>query len=89
MSWTTTKKFQHASGNEYIQMWELTSDAAVLEMNTGLSVIHGVILTPASANSANFKYTINVLSGATAANGYLCITGVTSGDRFFMTVYGR
>lgn len=89
MAWTTTKKLQHAVGNNYVQVWEMTADSATLEHNTGLSVIDACTLSPASMNSANSKYTINVLSGATAQNGYLCITGCTSGDRMFVTVYGR
>lgn len=89
MAWTQTKVNQFNSGNDVIQLWKLVADSATLELNTGLKVLDAVTLSPASMNSANSKYQVNALSAATASNGYLSVTGCTSGDVMYVTVYGR
>lgn len=89
MSWTTTKKFEYAAGNQKVQSWFLESDSATLELNTGLGVIEGVSATPASAASSPFSVKANSTSGTTTVNGQVAITGVTSGDDIYLTVWGR
>ena len=93
MAWTTTKNFEYAAGNHKVQLWELSADAATLELNTGLSVVDHCQLSVASgaASAASFGVSLhrNVLSAATASNGYIALTGATSGQDFFLTVWGH
>lgn len=89
MSWTTTKVSEFSVGDQKQQLWTLTADSATLELSTGLGYINHAVLSPSSMNSANSKYAINVLSAATASKGTVSVTGCTSGDRMYLTVYGR
>lgn len=89
MAWTTTKKVQHAVGNVYVQLWELSADSATLELSTGLKDIVSVSLAVKSAATAAYKVKANQLSAATASRGTVAITGVASGDDFYLTVYGN
>jgi hypothetical protein len=89
MAWTTTKNLETVFGNVRTQMYLLTADSATLELDTGLgSVIH-VVSSVKSATTSAHNIAINVLSAATASPGYVSITGVTSGDDIWLTVYGR
>lgn len=89
MAWVTTKKFEYAVGNHKCQHWDLTADAATLELDTGLGVVDSVVLNIASGASAPVLCKKNVLSAGTASNGYVAITGAASGDDFYITVWGH
>lgn len=89
MAWTVTKLEQYAIGNLYVQHWKLLPDGATYELDTGLGIVRSVTLSPGSATTAIMKAYPNALSGLTAANGYVSVTGVASGDELYLTVYGR
>ncbi len=89
MAWTTTKNFEYAIGNHKVQLWELSADAATLELNTGLQRVDHLAVAPASLTSTIPNFKRNVLSAGTASNGYVSITGCTSGDWMFVTVWGH
>jgi hypothetical protein len=89
MAWTTTKQVQYAAGDVYVQLWDLTADAATLELNTGLQYILHVQHSAQSITSAGFKVKRNELSAATASNGTIALTGCASGDNIFLAVWGR
>lgn len=89
MAWTTTKQTQFGTGDVFIQVWEMTADSATIEFDTGLHVLQGAFLSPASMNSAGSKYGINANSTGSSAKGYVAITGCTSGDEMFLLVVGR
>lgn len=88
MAWTTTKKAQYNEGNVVVQHWELAADSATLELATGLK---NVLIAHVSAKSAAalVKTKLNILSAGTAAYGNVAVTGATSGDNLFLTVYGN
>jgi hypothetical protein len=89
MAWTTTKNEQYAAGNLYIQIWELAGDSGTVELNTGLSVLRGCAFAAKSLTSSIPNVRLNALSAGTASNGYVSVTGCTSGDTMYLTVYGR
>ena len=89
MAWTATLNKKTVFGDMRVHMYELTSDSATLELDTGLEYIDHIQPAVKSANTFGTFFDKNVLSAATASNGFVAITGSTSGDDFFLTVYGR
>lgn len=89
MAWTTTKKAQYNVGNLVVQHWDLSADSATLELSTGLKDIVSVAQGIKSATAATYKVKPNILSAGTAALGNVAITGCTSGDDLYLTVYGN
>lgn len=89
MAWTETVTNKTVFGNLRVHTYELTADSATLELDTGMDVITHIQPAVKSANTFGTFFDKNVLSAATASNGTVAITGATSGDDFFLTVYGR
>lgn len=76
-------------GNKRVALLSCSVDSASGNIDTGLSVVDGFSLAPISMNSAGIKMKENIGSGATALPGKININGATSGDVFFLVVYGR
>jgi hypothetical protein len=89
MAWTATLNKKTVFGDMRVHMYELTSDSATLELDTGFDVVTHIQPAVKSANTFGTFFDKNVLSAGTASNGTVAITGSTSGDDFFLTVYGR
>lgn len=89
MAWTTTKKFEYAAGNQKVQAWELDSDSATLELDTGLNVVDHIAVAPASLTSTIPNFQKNVTSAGVASKGVVAVTGATSGDAIYLTVWGH
>jgi len=89
MTWTATLNKKTVFGDMRVHMYELTSDSATLELDTGMDVVTHIQPAVKSANTYGTFFDMNVLSAATVSNGTVAITGSTSGDDFFLTVYGR
>jgi hypothetical protein len=81
------KKTVH--GDERVHHCVVTADAAAGSVQTGLSYINQVVVSLKSATTAAYKARINVLESGTASVGSVALSGVASGDEFFVTVYGR
>ena len=89
MAWTTTKKSEYATGNHKVQLWTLAADSATLELNTGFGVVDNIAAVPATATGSFPNFAANVLSAGTASNGYIAVTGATSGQVLYVTVWGH
>ena len=89
MAWTTTKLIEATVGNQRLQVWDLTGDSATLELSTGLKNVTGLATAIQTATTAAVKFKANVLSAGTSSLGSVAITGATSADRFYLTVYGN
>ncbi len=76
-------------GNKRVALLSCSVDSASGNIDTGLSVVDGFSLAPISMNSAGINMKENIGSGATALPGKININGATSGDVFFLVVYGR
>ena len=89
MAWTATLNKKTVFGDMRVHMYELTSDSATLELDTGMDVVTHIQPAVKSANTFGTFFDMNVNSTGVASNGTVAITGSTSGDDFFLTVYGR
>ena len=85
----TVDKVNTVFGNKRVAIMDVTADSAEANLESGLSVIEGYSLGPQSLTTSAFTLNENVDSSGTAANGTLGVSGLTSGDEFFLTVYGR
>lgn len=78
-------------GNEIKHAIRVTADGAEANISagqTGMSVVHYVEFAPQSCPT-NPIISINENSSGTAANGGIGISGTTSGNEFFLIVYGH
>ena len=89
MAWTATIKKKTVFGDTRVHMYELTADSATVELDTGLDYIDHIQPSIKSAATYGAYFAANVLSAATASNGTVAITGATSGDDYYLTVYGK
>lgn len=89
MAWTQTKTVESVFGNIRVKVYELTADSATLELNTGFGHVLGVATAPSSMASSPYSVSRNALSAGTSSAGYVSVTGVASGDRLFLTIFGR
>jgi len=87
MAYTTSLNVKTVLGNQRVHMYKVTADAASDEFDTGLDYVNH-LSAHQNVTSTNVSVLPNVLTAATAANGYISITGCASGDVFFLTVYG-
>ena len=89
MSYTVTKQMSTVFGDQRVIGYEITSDGATAEIDTGLEYITHIQKSIKSANTYGAFIAANVNSTGSASLGTLTITGSTSGDAFYVTVYGR
>lgn len=76
-------------GNMRVHVLDVTADAATQTVETGLKVIVGHSLGIQSASTAGFKVYANSNASGVQSMGVLGISGVASGDEFYVVVYGR
>lgn len=66
----------------------VTTDGTAGSVATGLDNIVGMSYAPKSQTSG-VKFAINALESGTATAGTLAVTGCTSGDLLYVTVFGN
>jgi len=76
-------------GNKRVHGLKIVADAASATVETGLSYIDWYSVGVSSMNSMGIRLRPNTGAGSTSAVGYLGVSGCTSGDEFYVTVYGR
>lgn len=89
MAFSKASAVQTVWGNKRVVQFVLTADANSGAVDTGLSVIEGVMTAVKSAATGSQKFKANLNSGATALNGSLFCSSCTNGDDFYVTVFGR
>lgn len=89
MAFTATKAQQTVFGDQRVWQGVVTADGASDTVDLGLDYIYHVQASVKSATAFSGAFQANVLTAATASPGTLSITGVTSGDDYYVTVYGR
>ena len=89
MAYTATKQMSTVFGDQRVIGYEITSDSAIAEIDTGLEYITHIQKSIKSATTLTVFIAPNVNSTGSASLGTLTITGSTSGDDFYVTVYGR
>lgn len=90
MAYSVTVVDKTVFGNKRVCILDVTADAQSGVVDTGLSVVDALSLGPVSMNTFSLvKVRPNINAASAAANGKLMISGCTSGDRLFITVYGK
>lgn len=93
MAYTFSVAVQSVFGNVRCNVLSCTADAISGSVQaTGMGVLLGAVLAPISmATIANGspRVKINLSSTSAVLNGSVFVSNVTSGDVFYLTVYGR
>jgi len=84
----TVVKYNTVLGNKRVVGLDITADAATQTIETGLKKIDFMCNGESSMNSANIKLAVNSNSSGIQSMGVIGVSGCTSGDRFFVTVFG-
>lgn len=87
MAFTFAVSGKTVNGNERVMYGIVTTDSTAGYVTTGLGTINRVVYAPKS-QTTGVKFTINKLDAGTATAGALAITGCTSGDELYISVYG-
>lgn len=88
MAFTVTKTVT-AWGDQRTVFLDVLADAATQNVDTGLGFIRAFSVGGQSMTTAAMKCYPNSGAGGTAIAGTLGISGVASGDRFFIICHGR
>lgn len=89
MAYSKSQLYSSVFGNKRVVGLVVSADAASGAVDSGLSVIDGIIASPKSAATASPTFQFNKNSAATALNGSLFIKSAASGDDFYFLVVGR
>ena len=89
MAFTITSVAKTVFGNKRVVDFRVTADAATQAIDTGLGFVESAIFTPESMTTAAGKMRLNQLAAGTASAGYIAISGVASGDVFYLKVFGQ
>lgn len=94
MAYSNTVALKSVFGNARVAILSCVADAASGNVSGGgVAYLFAATLSPISMSTANSIYyprvKINVLEAGTAANGSVGLSGLTSGDVFYLTLYGR
>jgi len=88
MAWTVDRT-QMVMGNKRVVGLEVTTDGAEANIDTGLSYIDAFTVGYQSCNTAPQWIAANSNSTGLATPGTLGLSGFTSGDHFYLMVFGR
>lgn len=90
MAWSVDVIDKYNEGNKRVHVVSCVADAATQNIDTGLSQIDHFVMGKQSVTAGtNQVVYANSGAGGTALAGYLGCSGFTSGDVFFVKVYGR
>lgn len=89
MAWTVGINQKSVFGNKKVHVLSCTADAATQTVDTGLSVVEWFSIAPQSLTTGAPKIFANKGAAGTSIAGQLGCSGFTSGDVFFVTVFGR
>lgn len=89
MAFTATLNERSVFGNKQVQFYTVTADAATGSWDTGLGSVTHVQVTAKSAASSVWNARADEGVSGTSIAGTVALTGVTSGDDFYVVVFGR
>lgn len=87
MAFTLTRT-KTVFGNEAIEHIKVSADGAEANITTSLRKIDAFAIGYISMTAIGYTIFENKTSTSTAALGTLGVSGLTSGDEFFITVFG-
>lgn len=76
-------------GNKQVQVYSCVADAATGFITTNLQSVDFMSVVFKSMSTGASKFKMNIGVSGTAIAGTVAVTGVASGDEFYLTVYGR
>jgi len=89
MAYTVTTEMSTVFGDKRVKGYLISANAATDNIDTGLDYIDHMQVTIKSAATYTAYWAKNVLTDAVASLGTISVTGCTSGDDYYVTVYGR
>lgn len=93
MAYTASLVVNTVFGDQRVQHYYVTADAASGTVSTGLSIISSLQWSPASCTTNNSvivtRVRKNATAGGTASNGTVGISGLVAGDEIYVVVYGN
>lgn len=89
MAYTISRGAPTVFGDKRAVAIKLTADAATQTVETGLSVIEWHMVSPVSCTTASIKVHYNSNASGVQSMGVIGVSGATSGDIFFVTVFGH
>lgn len=89
MAFTVSAIAKTVFGNQRTHVFRVTTDAAEATLDTGLTWIEWHAISPVKCTDAVFCAYPNSGSTGTAIAGSIGLSGLATGDIFFLTVYGR
>lgn len=89
MAYTVTKVRNTVYGDERKITYSVTADAATQTIATGLAVITDFNVQSLSMTTSTFKAWPNSSASGVATPGSIGLSGLTSGDQFYLTVFGH
>ena len=88
MAFVATLKERTVLGNKAVQVYECSSTVATGTIATGLKSISWPEVSIISCTAAELAVRINEDASGTAAYGTVAVSNMTSGDDFYIIVYG-
>ena len=89
MAFTVSTVKKTVFGDMRVHILDVTADGAESNIDTGLEYVDAFAVGAQSIATSAFTLKENADSSGTASNGYVGVSGVASGDAFFITVYGK
>jgi hypothetical protein len=90
MAYSSTVNLKSVFGNARMAVLSCVADAASGNVSGGgLGYLFAAALTPVSMATAAPRVKLNSLEAGTAAVGSVGLSGLVSGDVFYLTLYGR
>lgn len=89
MAFTATVLKKTVFGDMRVHHLHILADGASDSLDSGLDYLYCAQMSAKSVTTGAHKIVCNALTAATASNGTYAITGVASGDEFYLTLYGR
>jgi len=88
MAYSVSVNKKTVFGDQRVHFLSAVADAATQAIITGMQHVNHADLTIKSAATI-VRFSINKNASGVSANGTIAISGATSGDEFFITVYGN
>lgn len=86
----TIKTTKTVFGNMRVHVLSCTADAATQSIESGMDHVYGFSMTPISmATFSSHSAWANSAAAGTSTGGVIGVTGVASGDEFYLIVYGK
>lgn len=92
MAFSSTVALKSVFGNARVVVLSMVADSGsgdTSAQGTGLGYVFAATVGPVSMATSSPKTKINVLQAGTSAAGQCTVSGISNGDVFYLTLYGR